>query len=82
MVSPVSEYSVRVFQPPDPTPVIDGKSVEGPDLAPCGLGSARKSLDGKSIRENPRSEVDLMDSGHVILEVHYVVENQIGRAHV
>jgi hypothetical protein len=30
----------------------------------------------KSIRENSRSEVDLVDSGHVILEVHHVVENQ------
>ena len=30
----------------------------------------------KSIRENSGSEVDLVDSRHVILEVHYVVENQ------
>jgi hypothetical protein len=29
----------------------------------------------KSIRENPRSEVDLVDSGHVILEVHDMVKN-------
>jgi hypothetical protein len=30
----------------------------------------------KSIRENSRSEVDLVDPGYVILEMHYMVENQ------
>ena len=30
----------------------------------------------KSIRENSGSEVDLVDRGHVILEVHHVVKNQ------
>jgi hypothetical protein len=30
----------------------------------------------ESIRENSGSEVDLVDSRHVILEVHNVVENQ------
>jgi hypothetical protein len=30
----------------------------------------------KLIRENSRSEVDLVDSCHVILEIHHVVENQ------
>jgi hypothetical protein len=30
----------------------------------------------KSIRENSRSEVDFMDSRHVILELYNVVESQ------
>lgn len=30
----------------------------------------------KSIRENSRSEVDLVDPGYVILEMHHVVESQ------
>jgi hypothetical protein len=30
----------------------------------------------ESIRENSRSEVNLVDPGHIILEMHYVVENQ------
>ena len=30
----------------------------------------------KSIRENFGSEVDLVDRGHVILEMHHVIENQ------
>jgi hypothetical protein len=36
----------------------------------------RKSLDENSIRENPRSEVDLMDCCYVILEALNVIENQ------
>jgi hypothetical protein len=35
-----------------------------------------RSIHYESIRENSRSEVDLVDPGHVILKVHYVVENQ------
>jgi hypothetical protein len=30
----------------------------------------------ESIRENSGSEIDLVDSRHVILKVYYVVENQ------
>lgn len=29
----------------------------------------------KSIRENFRAEIDLVDPGHVILEMHHVIEH-------
>ncbi len=29
----------------------------------------------KSIRENFRSEVDLVDRGHVILEIYHIIKN-------
>jgi hypothetical protein len=29
----------------------------------------------KSVKENFRSEVDLVDRGHVILEMHHVIEH-------
>ena len=39
-------------------------------------GHSVRSARYELIRENSGSEVDLVDSRHVILEVHYVVESQ------